>query len=387
VLPSDISQHLATGYRRFHGEFIPMPTEHVLDFPCAGLTTTPHDMARFMIACLGDGSVDVGRVLAPETMALMRTRQFTHHAGLPGTAFGFHEHLENGQTVYMHSGVMTGYHATMILIPSQNAGIFLVTNGFADETFEPFVTALFARFFPDPTPQFIPPAPTSSPPPSDVAGRYRYVQYPHHDIGKLSILAGLVEERRVRLGPDNTIIVDQGLKGSFKFAAPLLYVRGEEAMAFRQDSHGRTVGLAYDTWAFEKIHWYEARWAQIALIAALVIVFIFAVFGRVVGSRHSPRDCAAFACAVNLSALLILAWYLFRTDVFQWYYGLPRLIVAMRYLPWIGLAMTTASLVHTLREIRSNAWRWIAKSLHIIVLGALLLFPIFCWYWNLLAGC
>ena len=262
-LPQQIAQNMATGYRRFHGRFTAMPTEHVFAVSSAGMTTTPGDMARFMIACLNDGQIggqiDGQRLLSPESMSLMRTRQFSHHPDLPGTAYGFYEHVQNGQTAIMHSGVMPGYHATIMLFPRQREGIFVATNGYGDDTFEPFVNAFFDRFFPksETSPASISPT-ISVPAPADLAGRYRYVQYPHNDIGKLSILIGFVEERRVRVAADGTLIVDQGVKGPFRCIAPLLYSRGEEKLAFRQDDAGRTIGMVYDTWAFAKIHSYQA---------------------------------------------------------------------------------------------------------------------------------
>ena len=76
-----------------------MPFEHVLAVPSAALTTTPTDMARFMIACMNHGEIDGRRILKPETASLMLERQFSHNPALPGTAYGFYEHFENGRRI------------------------------------------------------------------------------------------------------------------------------------------------------------------------------------------------------------------------------------------------------------------------------------------------
>src|SRR5262249_4402734 len=126
--------------------------------------------------------------------------------------------------------------------------------------------------------------------PGEVEGRYRYVQYPHFDMGKLCILVGMVEERRIRLTPDGSILVDQGIEGPWQPLAPLLYGRGEDRLAFRQDASGKTVGLIYGTWAFERIHWYEGRRAQTALIGLLTGAFLFAIVARIfTRSRNHAR--------------------------------------------------------------------------------------------------
>ncbi len=395
-LPNPFATNLATGYRKFKGEYHAMPTEHVLAYPAAGFTTTAGDMARFMIACLGDGEIDGHRVLSADMVARMKEPQFSHHPALPGTCYGFYERLKNGQRALQHQGVMPGYHGLVLLLPQHHTGIFVAANAYADQDFEPFIDAFFDRFFPNPTTQpTIAPASseTIAHEPADLSGRYRYVQYPHFSIAKLSILAGMVEEMRIRQQPDGKVIVDQGLKGPWTCAGALLYERGEEKLAFRLDDHGRTIGAVYDTWAFQKIHWYESAHAQMALIALLALTFMLAAVARITtalvrGCANGPyraRTFAAGACAIDLVFLLGLSYALWGTDAFLWYYGLPKLVVALTYLPWLGMAMTLIAIIFTIREISARDWRLPWKCAHGIVLVALLIFPAFCWYWNLLA--
>ena len=236
---------------------------------------------------------------------------------------------------------MLGYHSLMLLLPEHQFGMFVVTNAYGDESFDPLIHAFFNRFFPAPSsqPSIEAPPTIQSPQPSDLTGRYRYVQYPHDDIGKLSVLANMVEERQIRQQPGGTLIVDRGLQGAWHAVGPLLYSRGEEKLAFRQDDRGRTIGMVYDTWAFEKIHWYEAHRTQIALLALMSLLFILAPTGRLitrltsassVESRHRgprvaspPRDLAAIAGALNLAFILTLSYSLWHVDALLWYYGLP----------------------------------------------------------------
>ena len=291
---------------------------------------------------------------------------------------------------------MPGYHGLVLLLPQHHAGIFVAANAYADQDFEPFIDAFFDRFFPNPTTQpTIAPASleTMAHEPTDLTGRYRYVQYPHFSIAKLSILAGMVEEMRIRQQPDGQIIVDQGLKGPWTCAGALLYQRGEEKLAFRLDDHGRTIGAVYDTWAFQKIHWYESAHAQMALIALLALTFMLAAVARITtalvrrcaNAPNRARTFAAAACAIDLVFLIGLIYALLGTDAFLWYYGLPKFVVALTYLPWLGMAMTLIAIIFTIREITARNWRLPGKCAHGIILVALLIFPAFCWYWNLLA--
>jgi CubicO group peptidase (beta-lactamase class C family) len=392
--PKQITDNLATAYRKFGGEFQVMPLEHILPVPSAGVTTTPGDMARFMLAYLNHGEIDGQHILQPATADLMQTRQFTNHPALPGTAYGLYEHVENGERAFQHGGVMLGYHGLLLLFPQHNAGIFFVANSYGDESFDPFIKAFFDRFFPKTDNQ--PEAPTTAPaapPPTDLSGRYRYVQYPHFSMGKLVILTGMVEERRVREQPDGSIIVDQGLKGPWKYVAPLLYSRGEEKLAFQQDDSGHTIGMAYGAWAFERIQWYQGRRAQTALIILLTTTFILSILGRsitrlrfrVCPSPKACRDFAAIACAINLLFLIGLSYSIWGQDILQWYCGLPTLVMVLRWVPWIGLLATLAAAGFTMNAIRSASWKTTGKIAHLLTLTALAVFPVFCWYWNLLA--
>ncbi len=220
-------------------------------------------------------------------------------------------------------------------------------------------------------------------------------------MGKLVILAGMVEERRVRELPDGSIIVDQGLNGPWKYIAPLLFSRSEEKIAFQQDESVHTIGMAYGAWAFERIHWYEGRRAQTALIILLTAIFVLSVVGRSitrltstssVESRHrmssAPkfcRDLAAIACAINLIFLVGLSYSIWGQDILQWYCGLPTMVVVLRWVPWLGLLATLLSIGLTVHAIPAADWKTLAKIAHLLTLGALAIFPIFCWYWNILA--
>ncbi|MBM3791272.1 MAG: serine hydrolase, partial [Acidobacteria bacterium] len=56
--------------------------------PAGTVWATGMDMSRFLLAHLQGGTAGSGRILKAETIDRMHARQFSHHSGLPGFAFG-----------------------------------------------------------------------------------------------------------------------------------------------------------------------------------------------------------------------------------------------------------------------------------------------------------
>lgn len=100
-LPEDKRERLAVVYaRRADGTIERAPEGargqgHYLEGPRksfsggAGLLSTAHDYARFLEMIRNDGVLDGARILAPRTVALMRTNQLEDAPGGRGFGFGF----------------------------------------------------------------------------------------------------------------------------------------------------------------------------------------------------------------------------------------------------------------------------------------------------------
>jgi CubicO group peptidase (beta-lactamase class C family) len=101
-----------------------MPTEA----PAGGLSTTAHDMTRFMMAHLQHGRYGDYRLLQPQTLELMHAPAFTPMAGAQAVALGLFLDNYRGHRVVGHSGDGEGLHAEMTLLPDQNIGIFTAVN-------------------------------------------------------------------------------------------------------------------------------------------------------------------------------------------------------------------------------------------------------------------
>lgn len=92
--------------------------------PSGHLMTTADDISRFMIAHLQRG----GRILNADTAAKMHALAFKPPPILNGMTLGFFRMDRNGYEIIGHPGDISGFHADLELLPSENVGIFVGLN-------------------------------------------------------------------------------------------------------------------------------------------------------------------------------------------------------------------------------------------------------------------
>ena len=93
--------------------------------PAGSATVSGPDMARFMIAMLGDGALDGTRILSEESVALLETNSIANAPRLPGMAHGYLVYREAGPRLIGHAGAMRDFRSNMILSPETGTGVFL----------------------------------------------------------------------------------------------------------------------------------------------------------------------------------------------------------------------------------------------------------------------
>ncbi|MCY9786581.1 beta-lactamase family protein [Nocardiopsis sp. EMB25] len=130
-LPEDLRERLANGYTDGTGPAGRF--EVVDDAPAGALTTSAPDMARFMLAHLGEA--DPGTApLTPETLALMHSPALDADtlgtlAEGPRMTLGFFEEGRDGRRALGHGGDTLYFHAHVRIQPDHGTGIFVALNG------------------------------------------------------------------------------------------------------------------------------------------------------------------------------------------------------------------------------------------------------------------
>ncbi|MDA3804097.1 serine hydrolase [Clavibacter sp. CT19] len=130
-LPADLDARLAKGYP--DDSQPAYPTEVVNAAPAGALSATADDMARFMLAHLGDLPEDQA-LLDPATLdemhrpALGADQLGTFAAG-QRMDLGFFDDSTPGIRAFGHDGDTNVFHTAMRMFPDSDAGVFITFNG------------------------------------------------------------------------------------------------------------------------------------------------------------------------------------------------------------------------------------------------------------------
>src|SRR5258708_19690732 len=85
-------------------------------------------MGRFAKAFLNGGEQDGPRILKPETLNAMWTRQLGTSDALPAMCMGFYQTWRNGLNFIGHGGALIAFHSIFLLEPKEKLVIFISYN-------------------------------------------------------------------------------------------------------------------------------------------------------------------------------------------------------------------------------------------------------------------
>lgn len=127
-VPDDHPGELASPHERTDGRFA-VPDPIYINFRPAGATSaTATDMARFMSAHLGDGSIDDVGILDADAIARMHSQQYERHPEVNNWRYGFYEYGHPGSNLFGHSGGTIYFTSLLVLAPDHDVGIFVNYN-------------------------------------------------------------------------------------------------------------------------------------------------------------------------------------------------------------------------------------------------------------------
>lgn len=129
-LPAAMQANMATGYVVTDGQFAAKPFELYSNImPAGSASASAPDMARFMLAMLGEGSLGKSRILSPQSVALLASNSVANAPRLPGMAHGFMVARQSGPRMVGHGGNTRDFHSYLVLAPEVDFGFFVSTTG------------------------------------------------------------------------------------------------------------------------------------------------------------------------------------------------------------------------------------------------------------------
>ena len=316
-LPPELRSRLSHGYPTDSSP--PAPFEMVGPAPAGALTTSATDMARFMLAHLGELGPEQS-LLDPGTLALMKepaldATSLGTLADGPRMALGLFDESRNGHRITGHGGDTQFFHANMQLYPDDRTGVFVVWNsngrGAADtlELRESFLEGFADRYFPAAAP-----APGATAPTGHAAmaeGSYESARSPFSTF--LSAL-GVIGQTRVTARADGTVLIEPGpmslYPAVYEEVAPWVWREvGDQRIVTMRAAGDEVEALGVDG-AFTLLRTEPARDAAVAtpVLLASAVVLVVALLawpaGAIVRRRHSLPAPAALGRAGRAARIL-----------------------------------------------------------------------------------
>jgi CubicO group peptidase (beta-lactamase class C family) len=120
---------VATGYElRAHGAE-PVTDYELITVGGGGVSSTPADMARYLVALTGRAANEHGQVLRPETLAMMCAPQYRPDRRVPGVGFAFFRGDLGGHPTIEHDGILPGFDAQILAAPDDGIAVMAFANG------------------------------------------------------------------------------------------------------------------------------------------------------------------------------------------------------------------------------------------------------------------
>jgi CubicO group peptidase (beta-lactamase class C family) len=240
--PKTLMDDLAVAYEVDGGKVVAVPYERYHSTPASSITSSASDMGRFMLAVLGEGSLQGSRILSEKATREMSRQQITMHPRLPGFGYGFQISDTNGQRIIEHGGNIGGFHSLMVMLPDHETGFYIVAHREGADLRSPVRKAILDRWFPL-TRRFAPPSPASGRGGLEVAGTYRANIWCH----TCPFDPDRVQDVRVTANADGSINVwdERWIE-----VEPLFFRSpdGRRRIGFHADANGKITALTSGSW-------------------------------------------------------------------------------------------------------------------------------------------
>jgi CubicO group peptidase (beta-lactamase class C family) len=262
-LPSTFGAFVSDGYRS-STEKPPVGFEIINPGPAGALSSSAPDMGRFAQALLNGGELDGHRILKPETVAEMWTRQFAASDHLPAMCMGFYQFWRNNLRFIGHEGDLIAFHSLFFLEPREKLVLFVSYNSVGSESKarDEILRSFADRYYPSDSSAELQKA--SAIDLESMAGSYESTR--RADSTKMKI-AELFED--IRVAPDHKTGVlrindFEDLRGheqKWQLGKDGLWheQNGQDLLYGIRDSQGTVVRLAFDFpgQQLQRLPWYE----------------------------------------------------------------------------------------------------------------------------------
>jgi CubicO group peptidase (beta-lactamase class C family) len=349
-MPDALVPDVAEGYRWRAGGFRQQPYEFIGQIaPAGSASSTAADMARYMLALLGDGHLGGAVLYGPKTAQAFRTPVLSTPPGINGWAHGFVvEALPGGRTGYGHAGATASFVANMVTAPELDLGIFVAANSASGVALtQDLPQAVVREFYAAPATFPRPGSPELIQEAERFAGHYLTTRRAYGGLeGFVGLLTGGAQ---VRVSPEGRLVTtDAGGRKVWVPDGPLdggrfVAADGEARLAFRmQDGQAVSFQQGPNVQQFERTTFWRSP-GGLGLLAGLTAgASIVALAGAMLRSRRELRENQVQSRAALVQNLQAGLWLIGMASFCAW--AAKTLSDPSRLVfRWPGALLVTAS--------------------------------------------
>ncbi len=354
--------------------------------PAGGVSSTASDMGRFAQALLNGGEWEGHRILKPETLSSMWTKQFGTSDALPAMCMGFYQTWRNGLRFVGHGGDLIAFHSLFLLEPKEKLVIFISYNsaGSANKTRTELLTAFADRYYPySQKPDFQKGANDDL---KAIAGTFQATR--RSESNKLKI-GSLLGQSEATVDKDGVLKVDdfKDLRGHTRQWKPIgkdLWQEAEDQgrMVAIRDSSGKIIRIAvsFPSVQFERVPWYENSqtilsilMGSLVVLAAVVVASLLRLGRRIFLSKRPPLKQQPGSVRLTLGSKLSAATWIVLTigigvlmsrlenETMLPTHALDKYFVMMNIVTGIAILLSLFAIFAGLRVWRRSDIRFISK--------------------------
>ncbi len=415
-VPDSLRARMADGHLCVSGRCDVAPLVHSRPYPAGLAYSTARDMARFLLAQLGDGANDSGRILEPWSVEMLQRQHFTADSATRGISYAFFNQRHMGHRALAHAGNVPGFNNLLLLLPDLRTGFFVATNG-GRTAFGAAIRDTLLRLLVTPKPDSQPrrrAITLSEDYVKSFAGDYQITRYAHRTIEKFPSLFASSASVRVERGRLVWPFGGASLQTEPIDSQRFREVRGDRVIAFRRDSTGRVTHLAAPITIFgaeipavlerraprESAYFMNEYVSWLVMLPVIVVGLLWPVAaGYAAWRRREADEWVARPWysrpAVGAMVAFTAAWVWFgfgfiarSTRMFEsatgMVYGITPRWRAFAMVPWLLAALTMALTIASVVAWRRRWWDWPRRILFSVLAACALLVVTFLARWNYL---
>ncbi len=397
---AEFNLNYAVSYMQKGEQFVPFIPDFILGYPAGGLGSTASDMGNYISMFLNNGSFKGRQILDSLTVAKMLYTPFKQYKKAEyGWLLGLYEFKSHKTKYYGHDGSWQGFNSRLALFPEKNIGFFIdINSSNANGNSQAFINEYTDKLVERMMPQSIiekqkaevtPKMGSVDEPLEQFAGKYRLINYAHKTIGKLGTLIGLAPEITI-VSQDSTLKVnDWNLE--MKPVSDLTFHTKYGHFAFDRDTKGDIYYFFTQIYTYHKLKWYETVTIQMYWMGSIILILLINIIASAVHKlvvRNKKSHLIKnwnFSIALFIALFMaLLAYTLTKTELNEFFFGIPLLLKITLVIPFIIIPMEFGSIYLLIKAIRFKELKAFDLIYQSLLSMAVLFFIPWLMYYNLI---